>query len=279
MAFHLPPAALNPYDPTRSEHAIWRLETPGEGPVVAAAIHAGHDVRAEVRDLLALSNEERLREEDPFTAEWTTIGDTRIVGLRSRFEVDLNRDPNRAVYLKPEDAWGLDVWRNGPPPHVIDRSLEAYDAFYASMHRLLQEVERRHGRFVVYDLHAYNHRRGGPDHPPEDPELNPDINVGTGSMNLERWGPVVDPFLNALREADFLGRRLDVRENVKFTGGHFSEWIHSRFPESGCALAIEVKKFFMDEWTGTPFWEMIHAVRDILAHTLKPATEGLRDVS
>ena len=47
-----------------------------------------------------------------------------------------------------------------------------------------------------------------------------------------------------------LGRRLDVRENIKFRGGAFTRWVHETFPETGCSLAIEFKKFFMDEWTG-----------------------------
>ena len=30
---------------------------------------------------------------------------------RSRFEADLNRPRDRAVYLTPADAWGHQVWR------------------------------------------------------------------------------------------------------------------------------------------------------------------------
>ncbi len=41
----------------------------GKGPIVATAIHNGHDVRPEVRELLAISEEDRLREEDPFTGD------------------------------------------------------------------------------------------------------------------------------------------------------------------------------------------------------------------
>ncbi len=65
-----------------------------------------------------------------------------------------------------------------------------------------------------------------------------------------RWHPLADRFMSELRGFDFLGRHLDVRENVKFRGGHLSGWIHETFPDSGCALAVEIKKFFMDEWTG-----------------------------
>ena len=55
--------------------------------MVAAAIHNGHGVRDEVAELLSLTDAERLREEDPFTAAWTTITEARIVVNTSRFEV------------------------------------------------------------------------------------------------------------------------------------------------------------------------------------------------
>ena len=201
---------------------------------------------------MGVSEADRLREEDPYTGEWTSIAPTRIVGLRSRFEVDLNRARQKAVYLRPADAWGLEVWKSPPPQEVIDRSLAAYDAFYQRMAAILDELTRRFDRVVVFDLHSYNHRRQGPDGPPADPEQNPEVIVGTGSMDRQRWGPVVDGFMESMREFDFLGRRLDVRENVKFLGGHFSAWIHGRYPEAVCAPVIEIKKCFMDEWTGRP---------------------------
>ena len=44
---------------------------------------------------------------------------------------------------------------------------------------------------------------------------------------------------------------MDVRENVRFRGGELSRWVNERYRDRGCALAIEFKKMFMDEWTGT----------------------------
>ena len=72
---------------------------------------------------------------------------------------------------------------------------------------------------------------------------NPEINVGTGSLDRDRWGTVVDAFLEALP-------RRDARENVRFRGGELSRWVNGRYCDRGCALAIEFKKTFMDEWTG-----------------------------
>ena len=126
------------------DQRIWDVVT-GIGPVVATAIHDGHSVRDELVPLFHISETDRLREEDPFTAEWTTIAPTRVVGLHSRFEVDLNRPRDRAVYRSPADAWGLRVWHKPPSDAVIERSLAGYDAFYEAIDQLLSDVIAEHG--------------------------------------------------------------------------------------------------------------------------------------
>ncbi len=246
---------------------VWLL-TQGMGPLVAAAIHHGHEIREEIRPLLAVSESDRLREEDPFTGSWTEIAPTRVVVTRSRFEVDLNRPREKAVYLKPEEAWGLQVWKKKPTPKVIAGSLAQYDAFYAEMRRVFSNLKRQFGCFVVFDLHTYNHLREGPNGPPANLELNPEVNVGTGTLNRDRFGPIVDRFMQDVRRFDYLGSILDIRENVNFEGGYFSEWAHREFGDSACVLAIEVKKFFMDEWTGIPDPVQLCAVQGALASTV-----------
>ncbi len=263
---------------TDTDSAIWRLEV-GSGPVVATAIHDGHATRPEVAQSLALDDAQRLREEDPFTAEWTKIAPTRVIGTHSRFEVDLNRPRDKAVYRVPEDAWGLTVWKDAPDAELFQRSLAEYDLFYAHMHELFTGLQREYGHFVVYDLHSYNHRRQGPAGPVADMAGNPQVNIGTGTMQRERWSPVVDTFLAALRDFDFPGGKLDVRENVKFLGGHWPRWIHEQFPEHGVVLSIEFKKFFMDEWTGEGDRGMIAAIGAALASTVPPVQAALQSMS
>ncbi len=250
-----------------TQQAIWKI-TKGQSPIVTAAIHDGHQVREEVSENLALTEAERLREEDPFTGLWTEIAETRIIGLHSRFEVDLNRPREKAVYIKPADAWGLQVWKEPPDAGPIGRSLAAYDTFYTEVQTVLADVTRDFKHFVVFDLHSYNHRRDGVGLPPADPAGNPEVNIGTGTGIDEKWCPLIRRFIEDLRNFDFLGRHLDVRENVKFRGGQFSRWVHESFPNSGCALAIEFKKFFMDEWTGEPDRANIYAIQQALKSTL-----------
>jgi len=257
----------------RARAELWRAQR-GDGPLVATAIHDGHEVRAEVHRALSISDADRLREEDPYTGAWASLGDSWIVARRSRFEVDLNRPPERAVYRSPEDAWGLEVWKREPSQDVVERSLAQHRAFYREMRGLLEELVARHGRAVVLDLHSYNHRRSA-DRRAADPDANPEVNVGTGTMERARWAPLVDRFMEELRGFDFLGRRLDVRENVKFRGGQLPRFVHETFPGSVCALAVEFKKFFMDEWSGELFPEEHGAIRAALGATLPGLREEL----
>ena len=234
----------------------------GEGPLVAASIHNGHAVRQNVAAHLALDEFERLREEDPFTDQLAALLPMRLVGMRSRFEMDLNRARDKAVYLRPEEAWGLSVWRRELPESIVAESLANYDLFYATTKSLIEQLVRRYSRIVVLDIHSYNHRRDGADGPEADVGDNPEINIGTGTIDRGEWGPVIHRLIADLRGFDLLGRQLDVRENVAFCGGNFSQWINKTFPRQACAIAIEFKKTFMDEWTGeldSPRFEALKA--------------------
>jgi hypothetical protein len=221
---------------------------------------------------MAIDAADRLREEDPLTGFWTSVGDSSIRVFRSRFEVDLNRPRNRAIALRPEDSWGLEVWRERPPARVIQRSLAQYDRFYSEVGELLDSLVERWNAVLVLDLHSYNYRRGGPDQPGESMIDNPEINVGTGTMDREYWTTLVDSFVAALRRQQFQNRPLDVRENVKFMGGFFPRWLHSRYPKKVCVLSLEFKKFFMDEWNATA---NIAALEDLRV-ALRNATTATR---
>ncbi len=245
----------------------WTTEY-GDGPLVALALHDGHSVREEVAQLLAVTEDERLREEDPYTAQWVGLATTTVVATRSRFEVDLNRPAERAVYRSPQEAWGMNVWRTALPEPVVDRSLALRTAFYEEMERLFADLAERYSAFVVFDLHSYNHRRGGPERPAAPIADNPQIDVGTFLAHRRRWASLIDRFVDDLRDFDFPGGGLDVRENVRFPIGPFARWAHERFPGRVCALSIEVKKFFMDEWTGVADLEILAAVGEALASTV-----------
>ena len=274
-------------DPTRPMEDTLKL-APGEAdlwsvhrassPLLGTAIHNGHTVRADLLPLMALDDAGRLREEDPFTE--FTIRDipNRVVFHRSRFEIDLNRGRNGAVYLTPEQAWNLKVWSSQPSEELVSASLRIHDGYYAMLGHLLAEIEAEFGSFVVLDMHSYNHRRNGPQGEPSSAEGAPIINIGTASMDRSRWADVLDPFIESLRSFQFRGASMDVRENIAFQGrGEQTRFIHENFPVTGCAIAVEFKKIFMDEWTGEPDAEALIALRALIRSTLPVLEQALRD--
>ena len=249
----------------------WTVTT-GDDAIVATAIHAGHGLRPEVAALAKLSDADRLREEDPFTDMWVGVAKNSIIVDSSRFEVDLNRPRDKAVYRVPADAWGLDIWTSEPDDEVVNGSLELYDRFYDELGRLCDELLQTHGKFVMLDIHSYNHRRGGPDAAVDDPELNPEINLGTESINPS-WSDVVSAFTDTMAELPFYDDNLDVGTNVRFKGGQMSRWINGRYGDDACSIAVEVKKVFMEEWTGV----LDEGIATSIGRILEAATESVRE--
>jgi N-formylglutamate deformylase len=247
----------------------------GEGPILATALHSAHALRDELAKLTAVDEATRLREEDPYTDQLADVAPSQFIFCRSRFEVDLNRARNGAVYGRPEDAWGLNLWKHPLPRAMIERSLAEYDACYRVLRAVLQNLEQAYGRFIVLDIHCHNHRRAGPNAPPEPAASDPEVDVATGTMDRNRWAKVVDRLIVELREFDFCGRHLDVRENVKFKGGHLEHWIHTKFPASGCAIEIELKKFFMDEWSGEVDQVQLAGLRAALEYVIPKIVDEL----
>ena len=249
------------------------------GQFIATAIHNGHDVRPDFAAELALPEADRLREEDPHTDEIGALIPARVIMHRSRFELDLNRKRDESVYRTAEDAWGLDILRDPPLDEtIVDGSLALYEAFYAELGRRLDPVAER-GPFVVFDVHSYNHRRDGAEADAAPAEENPEVNVGTGSLDRERFGPVVDAFMSALAATDTSAGGLDVRENVRFRGRQLAAWTHSRYPGRGIVLALEFKKTFMDEWTGVADRTRIQELAEALAGTVPSVEESLRQLA
>ena len=245
--------------------------------MLATAIHDGHGLRPEIAREMALGDDDRLREEDPFTGEAVRDVPFHIIVHRSRFEFDLNRAAEGAIYRTPEQCWGLEVWKfEELDEELASTSLRLHSEYYRMLGALLDGLASRHERFVVIDVHSYNHRREGPAGQPTPQDKAPDINIGTFSMPREQWAFLLDPLMQAMSNFDFNGRHLDVRENVAFQGkGEQTRFIHERYPGRGCAIALEFKKFFMDEWSGEPDPAELAAMRKFIDHVATSATEML----
>lgn len=249
------------------------------GQMAATAIHAGHQVRPDLAERMILDRAVRFREEDPYTDRIAAALPSRAAIHASRFEVDLNRPRAGSVYRSPEECWGLEVWDGG----ALDEAAAAtsrttYDSFYAELAKRLDAMAAR-GPFVIFDVHSYNHRRNGANEPHLPEVENPDLNVGTGSLNRARFGLVVDTAMAALAEHGARnGTHADVRENVRFTGGHMARWAHARYPETAIVLALEYKKTFMDEWTGDLEEARIAQLTRALALTAEAVEAALEEL-
>ncbi|MBJ6980710.1 N-formylglutamate amidohydrolase [Luteimonas sp. MC1572] len=255
--------------------AWWTLQR-ADDAVFATAIHDGHALRPEVAAAMRLPDAERLREEDPFTGQAIAGVPGRVVVHRSRFEVDLNRAADQAVYRVPEQCWGLHLWDAPPDEAFVQHSLRLHHAFYRTLATVFDDLVRHHGRFVVFDVHSYNHRRDGPTAAATPAEDAPEVNIGTWSMPRGRWAGLLDPLMDTMRAVDFNGRHADVRENIAFQGrGELARFVHARYPETGCAIALEFKKTFMDEWTGVPDPAELAAMRRLVDAAAAHAREWL----
>jgi len=250
----------------------------GVSPIVSTAIHDGHATREELQHIYNLSEDDRRREEDPFTAEWLNTADNRIIVHHSRFETDVNRPRQKAVYQIPEDSWGLKVWKGELPEDVYNSSLAVYDTFYRNVNLYFDHLFTLREKIVVYDIHSYNYRREASDIE-ADPQENPEINLGTKNMDRELWDPVVQSLLKHFKQYDYAGRQLDARENIKFKGGYFGQHLFERYGNKICPLSIEFKKFFMDEHTGEGFEKDIDLIDKMMRLSKQPILDALKLVN
>ncbi len=218
-------------------------------PIIATAIHNGHYIRPELRENLVISDSDRKREEDPYTNSIIRSFENRIVVNTSRFEIDVNRPRERAVYQIPEDCWGLEVWKRPLSQTDIDQSLTEYDNFYRRLDAVISETIASFGYAIVLDVHSYNHHRLGLGQPYDDIEKNPQIILGTTNMP-PAYLASIEKIQKKFQENIYEGEKLDCRINVKFPGGSMSRHLHKQFPGEVFSLSIEFKKTFMNEWTG-----------------------------
>ncbi|MEO8666208.1 MAG: N-formylglutamate amidohydrolase, partial [Ignavibacteria bacterium] len=187
-----------------------------------------------------------------------------------------NRAEDKAVYLTPADSWGLNVWNVALAEEDISASVSLYKNFYETLKPVLKNYTDTYGKIFIYDIHTYNHMRNGPEGKPDDPLLNPDINIGTGNIDAGYWRNMINDFMNDLVKFDYKYYKPDVKENVKFKGGYFSKWINENFGNDVCVLSIEFKKTFMNEWTGEADNDKVETIKNALASTLPAVLNNLQ---
>ena len=219
-------------------------------PYVCAAVHDGHQFRKELWGNCLHTEYERWYEEDPATLQMVHTHPIVIAGRDSRFEYDLNRPSETAVF---DTAWGKKLWKSPLPEAMKSKSLKKHSAFYRVVHALIDKLEALHPKVLVFDMHSYNWKRW-------EREV-PVWNIGTKNVDNERFGHIVKEWEQHLASVDLPnGIKTTTGINDTFQGnGHFLKYITANFNNT-LVLATEISKIYCDELTGVVFPEVVAAV-------------------
>tara|TARA_B100000401_G_C52805670_1_gene721000 strand:- start:17 stop:2005 length:1989 start_codon:yes stop_codon:yes gene_type:complete len=211
-------------------------------PFICAAIHAGGNFRDNLKDKIIHSSYERWYEEDPFTDTFITSMPLTIVGKDSRFEYDLNRNPDNCVY---EDAWGKQVWKKPLSKTLKKESLTKHANFYKVIDALIESIEELHKGCIVFDMHSYNYVR-------HNKEL-PVFNIGSENIDNDRYGKVINKWFDELKNIPLGNFESTTEINGPFQGnGYFLMHITEKFNNT-LVLATEVKKIYCNELDQTDY--------------------------
>jgi hypothetical protein len=239
---------------TKAGSAEFHFEKPAF--FAGIALHAGHKVRPEILPLLALSEKERFRDEDPFTDCFINHFPIRVVARDSRFEYDLNRERHRCIYDTYVNKWKLKVWKDMPDEMERKISLDKYDEFYSLIDILTDFLATQSKHALIFDMHSFCYQRYNEIAWQQDPR--PEINAGTKAANRVLFHPVISKITGELSKTYIGGRNIRVAENEIFYGGYLSRRISRKYFNQILVLSLEYKKIFMDEMTGVLFPEVLN---------------------
>lgn len=217
---------------------------------VCGAVHDGHQFRKDLWDNCLHTEYERWYEEDPETKTMVISHPIVIAGMDSRFEYDLNRAPETAIY---DDAWGKQLWKSPLPEHEKQKSLAKHAAFYKVVAALISKIEEKFGVCVVYDMHSYNWKRW-------DREV-PTWNLGTSKVDQNRFKEDINTWSKSLSELQLPnGIQSTSLINDTFQGnGYFLKFISQTFKNT-LVLATEIAKVYCDEYDYIMYPEVVASV-------------------
>ena len=222
------------------DNGAFSIQIQDYSPIVCTAIHAGHRLRDELKKSFLLSDQERYYEEDPHTEEMIASFPNVLKGNDSRFEYDLNRAKTLSTYFKT--AWDKQVWQRPLSSKQRAKSHHKHQSFYDVLEAILTVIEKDFGSAIVFDIHSYNHKRIEKE--------TPTFNIGTGQIDVERWGSVIKRFEKELNNIELPNIGVRAAADEVFHGrGYLISHVNAHFDKT-LVLPTEVKKVFMDEVSG-----------------------------
>ncbi len=217
---------------------------------LCGAVHDGHEFRKELWDNCLHTEYERWYEEDPCTRQMVQSMPMVIAGRDSRFEYDLNRAPDNAIY---EDAWGKKLWKQPLSEDQKKTSLNKHNSFYHVVHALVAKMEELFGAAIVYDMHSYNWKRWD--------RSVPVVNLGTSNIDNERFSAFAKAWCETLKTIKLPNDIVTTAAiNDTFQGnGYFLKYITEHFDQS-LVLATEFSKIYCDEYDYIIYPEVVEAI-------------------
>jgi len=235
-----------------SKDKSFRLKIEEYNPYLGAAVHNGHQLRKSLQKKCLLSDYERWFEEDPETASFISALPMVIEAKDSRYEYDLNRTPEDAVYL--DEAWGKKLWKSPLSEKEIALSRSKHNDFYRIIHALVKKTEELFGACLVFDIHSYNYKRRT--------DSSPVFNIGTERIDQKKFGKYALYWQKELKKISLPNIETGCEINGPFKGrGYLLEYVHSKFSKS-LVLATEIKKVYCDEATGEYFPLVSNALKE-----------------
>lgn len=212
-------------------------------PHVCTANHGGHQLRQDLVDHCLLDKKQRLREEDPFTDQLIDSFPVVLIAKDSRYEYDLNRDPQECIY---GTAWEQKVWKRPLTSAQKNISIAKHASYYRILKTLITALEKKFGGCVLFDVHSYNWQI-------RHYEQAPVFNIGTEQIDVSRWRQPLAILEKNLAAIELPNIETQVERNTVFHGrGYQSGFVRTHF-DNTLVIPIEIKKVFMDEENGEPF--------------------------
>ncbi|MFK7812608.1 MAG: N-formylglutamate amidohydrolase [Maribacter sp.] len=237
-----------------SEDYSFTLKINTYAPYICGAVHDGHQFRKSLWKNCLHTEYDRWYEEDPCTKEIVQTHPIVIAGCDSRFEYDLNRTPETAIY---NDAWGKQLWRQPLEEEERNQSLQKHTNFYEVVNALVNKIESKYSKAIVFDMHSYNWKRW--DRPV------PTWNLGTGNIDNDRFGHLAASWSQKLGTM-ILPNGIDSSSKINNTfqgNGYFLKYITQNFKNT-LVLATEIAKVYCDEYTGILYPEVVRSVEEQL---------------
>lgn len=246
-----------------AEDYSFTLKVEDYAPYICAAIHDGHQFRESLWNNCMHTEYDRWYEEDPCTKQMVQSHPIVISGSDSRFEYDLNRPEETAIF---DTAWGKQLWKKPLTDDEKLRSLLKHANFYKVVHALITKIESIHNKVIVFDMHSYNWKRWE--------RAVPTWNLGTSNIDNKRFGTIVTSWsakLGTIKLPYDLPQTSLI--NDTFQGnGYFLKYITQNFNDT-LVLATEISKIYCDELTGVIYPEVVKTVEEQLKQLIPLQTE------